>query len=555
MAKINIGQFDTRGAKRSRTLPVHVPIPDSGQVENSTGGFTWELDDWSRLTRFLILGAEGGTYYVAEQDLLKSNHDSVLRCIKADGKRTVAEIVDVSMKGRAYKNDPAILALALCCTHGNDECKRAAYDSIPLVARIGTHLFHFCSYVNAMRGWGSGLRKAVGRWYSQMEPNKLAMQAIKFQARDGYSHRDVLRLAHPRVDAERQPILRWMVGGKEAVGVRTVGKEKKREYAAIIKLPEIIEAFEEAKTCSAVRLVELITEHNLPREAVPTEKLNDISVWEALLHRMPMTAMIRNLGKMTSIGLVKPLSKAARKIGEQLENLEALKKARIHPMQVLLALRTYEQGHGIKGSLTWTPVPAVIQALDAAFYKCFANAEPTGKPLLIGLDVSGSMSSQISGCPISSCEAVAALSLIHASADKYCHIFGFADTFRELGIHKGMTLTNAMRRAQDSNFGSTDISLAIQYAIGAKIDVGGFIVMTDSECNTGRHTALALREYRERFVPDARSVFIATTSTGFTVNDPKDKYGLDCAGMDASLPPVVADFIRGDKPVQKTEEE
>lgn len=552
MAKLNITQFDTRSAKRTHNLPVQTPIPDSGQVENSTGGFTWQLDDWGCLNRFLILGAEGGTYYVAEQELLKTNHDAVVRCVKADGKRTVKEIVDVSFGGRAYKNDPAIFALALVTTYGDLESKRAAFHAIPKVCRIGTHLFHFCTYVNALRGWGTGLRKAVSRWY-QMPPEKLAMQAIKYQQRDGYSHRDVLRLAHP--PGGNNPVLRWMVGGKDALGNREVGKQVKRSYGEAEKLPAIIEAFEEAKTADEKRLVKLISEHDLPREAVPTEKLNSVAVWEALLQNMPLTAMIRNLGKMTSIGLIKPLSEAGKLIKSKLSSEADLKKSRVHPMQVLLALRTYEKGHGLKGSLMWTPVPVICQALDAAFYKTFSNAEPTGKPMLIALDVSGSMASKMAGSPISSCEAVAALSLVHASIEEDCHIFGFADTFRELGIHKGMTIVEACRRAQASNFGSTDISLAIQYAIDRRIKVGGFLCMTDNECNTGRHSALALREYRERFVSDARSVFVATTGTSFTVNDPKDRYGLDCAGFDASIPVVISDFIRGEKKAVQSEDQ
>ena len=58
--------------------------------------------------------------------------------------------------------------------------------------------------------------------------------------------------------------------------------------------------------------MKLIDEFDLPREAIPTQWLNELEVWDALLQRMPMTAMIRNLGKMTSIGLVKPFSDAAK---------------------------------------------------------------------------------------------------------------------------------------------------------------------------------------------------------------------------------------------------
>ena len=89
MAKMNVSQFDTRSARRSRTLPVQTPIPDKGQVLNSTGGYVWQVNDWDRLTRFLVLGTEGGTYYVAEQDLLKGNHGAVTNCLAADPARTV----------------------------------------------------------------------------------------------------------------------------------------------------------------------------------------------------------------------------------------------------------------------------------------------------------------------------------------------------------------------------------------------------------------------------------------------------------------------------------
>ena len=72
-----------------RVTPQSQPIPGSSQVPNSGGGYSWQVDDWMRLDRFLVLGAEGGTYYIAERDLVKENHDAILRCIKADGVRAV----------------------------------------------------------------------------------------------------------------------------------------------------------------------------------------------------------------------------------------------------------------------------------------------------------------------------------------------------------------------------------------------------------------------------------------------------------------------------------
>lgn len=552
MAKMNVKQFDTRSASRSRKLPVQTPIPNKGQVLNSTGGYVWQVNDWDRLTRFLILGSEGGTYYVGEQDLLKSNHGAITNCLAADAARTVRTIVEISTQGRAYRQEPALFALALAASHKDADTRKLALDAVLHVCRIGTHLYHFADYVTKMRGLGRGLRTAFADWFTAQPPERLAYQVVKYQQRDGWSARDILRLAHPRSGStEQEAIFRWLVGGMDATGDRTVNRKTGvKTYPDVRKhLPELIVAFEKAKTASEKELVSLIVEHNLPREAVPTEKLNSLAVWEVLLQNMPLTAMIRNLAKMTAIGLVKPMSAAQKLITKRLKDTEYLRKSRVHPMQVLVATKIYAQGRGDKGSLTWIPVPAVEEALEEAFYGTFPNVKPCGKPLLIALDVSGSMSASMAGAtPLRACEATAALSLVHANVEEDYHVFGFAHTFRDLGIRKGMTLDEATERAVQHNFGSTNISLAIEYALKNGIDVGGFIVMTDNEPNTGRHVNLALREYRERKVEDARLVVVATTSTGYTVNDPNDKFGLDVVGFDPTIPSVVADFIRGEQP-------
>jgi 60 kDa SS-A/Ro ribonucleoprotein len=107
-------------------------------------------------------------------------------------------------------------------------------------------------------------------------------------------------------------------------------------------------------------------------------------VWEALLERMPMTAMIRNLGKMTSLGL---FSDAKRLIVQKLRDETALKRAHIHPPAVHVAQKIYAQGHGNTSALNWSPVRAVIDALDEAFYATFQNVEPCNMPVLLALEV------------------------------------------------------------------------------------------------------------------------------------------------------------------------
>jgi 60 kDa SS-A/Ro ribonucleoprotein len=179
----------------TRRVPQWVPLP--GQSANSAGGHAWAVDVWTRLHRFLILGSEGGSYYASQWKLTRENSKTVERCVREDGKRAVAEIVRVSDEGRASKNDPALFALALAASLGDDETRKAALDALPQVARTGTHLFQFASFVEGFRGWGRSLRRAVGRWYAAQPVDALAYQAVKYRQRDGVAHRDLLRLAHP----------------------------------------------------------------------------------------------------------------------------------------------------------------------------------------------------------------------------------------------------------------------------------------------------------------------------------------------------------------------
>ena len=542
-----------------RATPQSQPIPGSTQVANSEGGYSWRVDDWIRFDRFLILGAEGGTYYIAKRDLVQQNHNAVVRCIKENGVRAVNRIVEISDSGRAPKNDPAIFALALVATHGSNEAKTLAFQNLAKVCRIGTHLFHFAEYVNVLRGWGRGLRNAVGRWYLSREADELARQAVKYQQRDGWTHGDLLRLAHPKApSAQHDAVFRWMLSGRSApqgadsLGEREVkrkvrGEDRVAKYGAVGALPKLIEAFERVKrSTNVIEVVKLIDQFDLPREAIPTQWLNEVAVWEALLANMPMTAMIRNLGKMTSIGLVQPFSEAAKLIVRKLSDEAALKRARIHPLAVLVAEKVYAQGRGDRGSLTWKPVPLIIDALDEAFYATFHNVEPCGKPMLLALDVSGSMGGgSVAGSCLTPREASAAMALVTAATEREYHIMGFSSRFMPLNITPRMRLDDVVKRISNLPFEGTDCALPMIWARENGVNVSAFITYTDSETWAGKiHPSQALRQYRNEFVGDAKGVVVGMTSNGFTIADPNDRGMLDVVGFDTSAPAVIADFVR-----------
>lgn len=535
---INYGKLFSRKA-----TPQSEPIPGAGQTANSAGGFGWAVDDWTRLDRFLVLGSEGGSYYANERTLTRENAEAVERCLIGDGARLVARIRVVSEAGRAPKNEPAIFALAMAAKLGDFTTRRLALAALPAVCRTGTQLMHFASYVQAFGGWGRGTRTAVRRWFNDKPATALAYQLVKYQSRDGWSTRDLLRLAHPKAPSREHDVLyRWVVRGE-------LPEALPGELA-------LVGAFEKAKrTTDVFELVRLVTQYGLPRECVPTEWLRDPCVWEALLEHMPLTAMIRNLATMTRVGLLVPMSRAARTVAERLRDGARLKAARIHPIAVLSALQTYAAGRGVRGQHTWTPTASVLDALNDAFYATFQQVEPTGKRTLLALDVSGSMGAgSVAGVPgLTPRLASAAMALVTAATEPQHAFIAFTGKGSPFGaataavspldISPRWRLDQAVARVSNLPFGATDCALPMLWALEQRMPVDTFVVYTDSEtwCG-GVHPAQALRQYRQRMGIPAKLVVVGMVSNGFTIADPADGGMLDVVGFDTAAAAVISDF-------------
>lgn len=557
--------------------PQSEPIPDKKMVENSAGGYAFQAGDWERLNRFLVLGSATPTYYATARKLTVENAACVLRCAATDATRAVDTIVAISTSGRAPKNDPAVFALTLVASQGTPEAKALALAAMSAVCRTGTHLFSFAEAVNSLRGWGRALRRSVAAWYTDKAPDALAYQLVKYQSRNGWSHRDLLRLAH--VHGHNSAALRWVIGAENAdravVRKRAVnGKPEPLRTDAYPAptdgLPPIIEAFERAKTATTpAEIVALIRERGLTREMVPTQFLTDAGVWEALLDKMPLTAMVRNLGNLSKCGLLAPLSEAERTVKVRLADADRLRKARVHPLALLVALNTYATGKGVKGSGEWPVVQSVADALNDAFYLAFQTITPTGKRWLLGVDVSGSMDGgEVAGMTgITPRIGAAAMSLVTAATEPLTHAVAFTSNGAHArpSMHRGypsgisplaitprMRMNDVVQTMKALPMGGTDCALPMLYATEAKIPVDVFVVYTDNETWAGNiHPAQALVAYRQKMGIDAKLIVVGFTATDFTIADPSDAGMLDVVGFDTAAPAIMGQFVGG--PVAATE--
>ena len=323
-----------------------------------------------------MLGIDGGTYYASERELTKANAEVVLAWARDRSGELVDEVVSISTSGRAPRNNAALFALAAAAALGDAEGRKAALAALPKVARTGTHLFVFAGYVEQFRGWGRGLRRAVAGWYLSKPVDAVAYQAVKYRQREGWSHRDLLRLAHPATDeADRKQLFDWICGSSD-------------------EGPALVEGFRQAQSATTARewVAILDSYPSLSWEMLPDAALGEADVWSKLIgNGMPQTALMRQLPRLTRLGLLAPMSGTLEVVVRQLTDRDRLVKARVHPVNVLVAARTYASGASARGQSSWEPVGGVVDALDAAFYTAFGSVQPANMRTLLALDVSGSM--------------------------------------------------------------------------------------------------------------------------------------------------------------------
>lgn len=540
MPKLNFHFFKRKPKSQANGVPSSsIPLPD--MVPNNAGGFSYEIDDWAKLRRFLILGSEGGTYYVGEAKLTIENAKAVERLLKIEPLKVVSEIVEISKTGRSAKNDACLFALAMAAGLASPEGKAAALAALPEVARTGTHLFTFVEYVQSFRGWGRGLRRAIARWYEVLPPEKLAVQLTKYQQRNGWSHRDLLRLSHPKADDTlRNSLYQFAVKGT-ADGL---------EDATIIGFQKLRQGVGEEKLDGA-SVAQIVESAKLSMEMVPAE-LRFPEVYRVLAKQAGLEWLLRNMGNLSRVDLLSAKERElVDMVCQRINNQTALEKARLHPLKILAALAVYRSGRGVRGGGMWTPEAAVVDALDEAFYKAFRCITPTGKRLCLGLDVSGSMvGTRVNGIAgLTAREACGAMALATAKSEPTANLsfVAFDTNAYPLAISAKQRLDDVVGLLSRTGGGGTDCAIPMHWARENKIPVDVFVIYTDSETWAGeQHPLEALNGYRDTMGIDAKLVTVAMAANRISLADCTDKRMLNVVGFDTVTPELISQFVLGD---------
>ena len=525
-----------------------IPGREAEMVKGRSGGYMFEAGIWQTLKRCLLVGTAHSTYYANKRELTDDFVDTVKEAVAADANRVAEEIVYAS-DGRSINNSAPILALVLLSMGHTPEAKQAFVKIFPQVVRTGSHFYEWLNYTKSMRGFGKVIKQVGTAWLAKEDVKGLAYQLLKYQQRHGFTNRDALRLFHIKPPTpEHDRLYDWVVNGWSELPESIPNGATKQIwwYEWLKRHPE-----ETHRAISEGRLT-----HEM---AAPVGNM-DRQAWQLLFETMPIGALLRNLGSLTQLEVLRADAtsncetarcggsphcsdwRGCDRVEELLSNQKYLRKARIHPIDVLKALKTYASGGKIgRSKKTWIPVPRIVDILEKALELSFTVVKPTNKVFLHAVDISGSMSyGVVDSVGLSCCEIATAMALVTAKAEKNYAIRGFSTKFIDLGITKRDSFRSALKKASNQNFGGTDASVAYDWAIKHKFKADVICFWTDSESWAGRkHPAQALKEYRRRVNPNAKAVYVTLAPYNITLVDPKDKNSWDLAGFDPGIPRLI----------------
>ncbi len=517
---------------KNKGTPQNQSIPgrEKEMIRGRSGGFMFDAGIWQMLRRCLLVGTAQSTYYAGKHELTEDFFKAVKDAIAENPGRVAKEILYAS-DGRAINNSAPILALVLLSMGEAPEAKKAFMEIFPKVVRTGSHFYEWLNYTKSMRGFGKVIREVGKNWLSREDVKGLAYQLLKYQQRNSFSHRDALRLFHVKPTTEDHQLLyNWVVKGWNELPTNIPSDALAQIwwYEWLKRNPN--------------QTHEAITKGRLTHEmAAPVGKM-DKQAWQLLFQEMPIGAMLRNLGSLTELGVLRADEKDnLSRVEAVLNSKEHLRKGRIHPIDALKALKTYASGGNLgRSKKTWNPVPRIVDILEKTVELSFDVVEPTGKVFMHAVDISGSMGSPVADSGLTCCEIAATMALVTAKAEKNYMIRGFSTQFVDLKITAKDSFSSAVNKTSNQNFGGTNAAVAYDWMIKNKFKADVICFWTDSESWAGnKHPSQAIAEYRQKVNPNVKAVYVTLTPYQITLVDPKDPLSWDLAGFDPGIPRII----------------
>ncbi len=393
-------------------------------------------DTWSALRRYLLIG---GVDRVLTDPLpvTVADADPVRAALAEDSLRVVAEIL-AATAANPSRPEPLLLALALAAAADDDLTRRAALVALPRVARTSRDLFLFATFVQSLRGWGRGLRRAIGAWYNDRSPAALVEDILATPGFAGWRHADLLRLGHPKAPTiTHDAIYRWVVTGVSPPALLT--DPAVPDSAALLARLAAATAVSEMR--DGVLAAALIATHRLPLAAVPASLRREPCVWQALLPHLRSAEVLTSLPELAATDSLVPGNPVHETVTDRLVRSVAGPAGGVTPLAVVAARRAYESGHS--GTDRWDVRDDIMTALDRAFDLACRRVETCDLPVTMRIPAG------LPGCTarngiVSALDVAATLAIILSRSESDARIAVVGDATLPLRLAPGASLVDTV---------------------------------------------------------------------------------------------------------------
>lgn len=518
-----------------------------------------------QIKRFLNYGREAPFYQPGDRFLNKYFEPDCLTSVEAliaQGCDLAPPIYIIKAFSDGYSAHPESLvyALAFCTRHTNFKLRKYAYIAFKTVCKSSENLFLFVKFASDLaaphKGWGHGWRQVVNNWYLKQNPLELAKNVTRHRGRHFWTHRDIIKLSHPRsLDIAKQAVLKYIMAGLE-VARNEFGD--KPDAQPVLNYLQAVEDFKHTKEeDQAARLLEM---HDLTLEHIPMHLIKSKEVWAALVPRLPLDVLLRNIKRLARMHFLRNNHIVTTRVLQTLQDQTAIAECNLHPAQVLITLRNFMLSSSrfkyveTDASKPLKPLPPpnpkIIEALTQLLESSFKLLVPTGMRYLVVVDTRASMLQgkcwQCSSVPPLLAATLLTMSLVKVERDVTVMAFGIG-AIVPVELTKEMSLQQAHDKLKEIPSTTMELSQPLTWATTSVKKVDVFIIITDNHLRgVNSKPCDALKEYRSVVdMPNTKFVTVALATQDFKVAHPDDPGMLDIAGFDGKVPRVIEAFSRG----------
>jgi len=448
-------------ANKSLFSSVNAFLPGAN-VRNEAGGSAYALGPKHALVQLAATGCFNGTFYAdagTQLDTLKS------LVAEVDDNVFLAKLAVYSRERALLKDMPAALAATLASR--DTVLFHQVFDRVIDNGRVLRTLFQMIrSGQFGKKSLSSSLQRAFQRWLNRASPEKLLSASIGHDP----SLRDILRLARPTpADNSRRALFGWLTDKDVAKWV-PAGMDDLPEQVQLLK------AFRAAQNDEQqiALLKKLHARWDLLADTAKGPK-----VWAAIAQTMGPQALRMNLNTLQRHGVFEDTG-MVRTVADRLADEKEIRRSRQFPYQYFAAYLNASD-----------EVPQTIKAAlhQAAEVACGNVPEHPG-PVVIGLDVSGSMQSPVTGyrgrgattkMRYVDVAALMAAALLRRNPDSV--VIPFDTQAFDVRIDPSDSILSLADRLAKYGGGGTDCSLPLQKANAsyAKRKFAGVVLVSDNE--------------------------------------------------------------------------